>query len=172
MKKKVVLIIFVIIALIKPCSLAHSGRTDGYGGHYNRSTGTYHYHTGAYSGEYTAPVEEGGIRIDKNKYASQSNSETKLKVNMNDTRDFNAITEENDRLKTEVETKSGAELAVDPFHAVSWATGALDELRRRSWREARSRPAPKRRRGRPRKGEPAPPDPAGRVKGLRFPLLK
>lgn len=105
MKKKVVLIIFVIIALIKPCSLAHSGRTDGYGGHYNRSTGTYHYHTGAYSGEYTAPVEEGGIRIDKNKYASQSNSETKLKVNMNDTRDFNAITEENDRLKTEVETK-------------------------------------------------------------------
>ena len=66
----------------------------------------------------------------------------------------------------------GAELAVDPFHAVSWATGALDELRRRSWREARSRPAPKRRRGRPRKGGQAPPDPAGLVKGLRFPLLK
>lgn len=66
----------------------------------------------------------------------------------------------------------GAELAVDPFHAVSWATGALDALRRRAWREARSAPAPKRRRGRPRKGEPAPPDPAGRVKGLRFPLLK
>ena len=66
----------------------------------------------------------------------------------------------------------GAELAVDPFHAVSWATGALDELRRRSWRDAGSRPAPKRRRGRPRKGGQAPPDPAGPVKGLRFPLLK
>ena len=66
----------------------------------------------------------------------------------------------------------GAELAVDPLHAVSWATGALDELRRRSWGEARSRPAPKRRRGRPRKGEQAPPDPAGLVKGLGFPLLK
>ena len=60
----------------------------------------------------------------------------------------------------------GAELAVDPFHAVSWATGASDELRRRSWREARSRPAPKRRRGRPRKGGQAPPNQAGLVKGL------
>ena len=66
----------------------------------------------------------------------------------------------------------GAELAVGPLHAVSWATGALDELRRRSWGEARSRPAPKRRRGRPRKGEQAPPDPAGLAKGLGFPLLK
>lgn len=105
MKKKVVLIIFVIIALIKPCSLAHSGRTDGYGGHYNRSTGTYHYHTGVYSGEYTAPVEEGGIRIDIDEYVNPSDSETELRVNMNDTRDFNAIIEENDRLKTEVEVK-------------------------------------------------------------------
>lgn len=66
----------------------------------------------------------------------------------------------------------GAELAVDPFHAVSRATGALDELRRRSWREARSRPLPKRRRGRPRKGKQAPPDSAGPVKGLRSPLFK
>ena len=57
----------------------------------------------------------------------------------------------------------GAELAVDPFHAVSWATEALDGLRREAWREARSRP---------RKGEGAGADPARRVKGLRFPLLK
>lgn len=52
------------------------------------------------------------------------------------------------------ERAPGAELAVDPFHAVSWATGALDELGRRAWREAGSAPAPRRRRGRPRKGEP------------------
>ncbi|WP_457766484.1 ISL3 family transposase [Collinsella stercoris] len=68
------------------------------------------------------------------------------------------------------ERAPGAELAVDPFHAVSWATGALDEPGRRAWRETGSAPAPRRRRGRPRKGEPAPPDPAGRVRGLRFPL--
>ena len=66
----------------------------------------------------------------------------------------------------------GAELAVDPFHAVSWATGALDDLRREAWREARSKPRPGRGPGRPRKGEAAPPDPARAVKGLRFPLLK
>lgn len=47
----------------------------------------------------------------------------------------------------------GAELAVDPFHAVSWATEALDDLRREAWREARRAPRPKRGRGRPRKGE-------------------
>lgn len=39
------------------------------------------------------------------------------------------------------ERAPGAELAVDPFHAVSWATGALDELGRRAWREAGSAPA-------------------------------
>ncbi len=66
----------------------------------------------------------------------------------------------------------GAELAVDPFHAVSWATEALDDLRREAWREARRAPRPKRGRGRPRKGEEAPADPAKGVKGLRFPLLK
>ena len=66
----------------------------------------------------------------------------------------------------------GAELAVDPFHAVSWATEALDGLRREAWREARSRPEEGRGPGRPRKGEEAPADPARQVKGLRFPLLK
>ena len=33
-----------------------------------------------------------------------------------------------------------AELAVDPFHVVSWANDALDGLRRDAWREARHRP--------------------------------
>ena len=65
-----------------------------------------------------------------------------------------------------------AELAVDPFHAVSWATDALDDLRREAWREERPGPRPRRGPGRPRKGEAVPPDPARAVKGLRFPLLK
>lgn len=45
----------------------------------------------------------------------------------------------------------GAELAVDPFRAASWATEALDDLRREAWREARRAPRPKRGRGRPRR---------------------
>jgi transposase len=32
----------------------------------------------------------------------------------------------------------GAVLCCDPFHVVSWATGALDEVRREAWRQARA----------------------------------
>lgn len=100
MKKKVILIILLILTFINTYALAHSGRTDSYGGHYNHSTGTYHYHNGSYSGEYTAPVEEGGVRIDE-----VAKDDDELTVNKNDTRDFNAIIDENNRLKTEVEVK-------------------------------------------------------------------
>lgn len=35
------------------------------------------------------------------------------------------------------ERMPAAELAIDPFHAVSWCTDALDDLRRQAWRDAR-----------------------------------
>lgn len=46
--------------------------------------------------------------------------------------------------------------AADPFHVVSWATDALDEVRREAWNDARklARSEPKRGRGRPRKNAP------------------
>ena len=66
----------------------------------------------------------------------------------------------------------GAELAVDPFHAVSWATEALDDLRREAWREARRAPRPKRGRGRPRKGEEAPADSAKGGQGPQVPAAQ
>lgn len=40
------LLIFFSVALLPTISMAHSGRTDSKGGHYNRSTGEYHYHHG------------------------------------------------------------------------------------------------------------------------------
>lgn len=43
MKKLLVLVLALLLSL--PV-LAHSGRTDSKGGHYNRSTGEYHYHHG------------------------------------------------------------------------------------------------------------------------------
>jgi len=89
-----------IMLLINTFSLAHSGRTDAYGGHYNHSTGTYHYHSGSYSGEYTGPVEEGGVKIDDVK-----ETEDIPKVNMNDTRDINQIIIDNNNLKKELESK-------------------------------------------------------------------
>ena len=98
MKRKIVLIIMSIMLLINTFSLAHSGRTDAYGGHYNHSTGTYH--SGSYSGEYTGPVEEGGVKIDDVK-----ETEDIHKVNMNDTRDINQIIIDNNNLKKELESK-------------------------------------------------------------------
>ncbi len=48
--KKTVLICTLIVCLVLPSVVlvtdAHSGRTDGSGGHTNHSTGEYHYHHG------------------------------------------------------------------------------------------------------------------------------
>lgn len=45
-----ILSIFFIASCTLCCIIyAHPGRTDANGGHWNRSTGEYHYHTGEYS---------------------------------------------------------------------------------------------------------------------------
>lgn len=76
----------------------------------------------------------------------------------------------------------GAEQVMDPFHAVKWVTDALDEPRRRAWREASAAArrtedeAPRHGPSRPGKGEKRP-GPAARakaraVKDSRYALLK
>lgn len=64
----------------------------------------------------------------------------------------------------------------DPFHVVSWATDALDEVRRGAWNEARqlAKGEPKRGRGRPTADcEPRPgSERAKTLKGVRFALWK
>lgn len=37
---------FAALCLLATPALAHSGRTDSHGGHYDRSTGEYHFHHG------------------------------------------------------------------------------------------------------------------------------
>lgn len=44
--KKVICFTIVLILISCTCAYAHGGRTDASGGHYNRSTGEYHYHHG------------------------------------------------------------------------------------------------------------------------------
>lgn len=44
--KKITILIVLIMIIISPLSLAHKGRTDSNGGHYDYSTGEYHYHHG------------------------------------------------------------------------------------------------------------------------------
>ena len=43
--KRLLAMLCALLVLSAP-ALAHSGKTDGKGGHYNRSTGEYHYHHG------------------------------------------------------------------------------------------------------------------------------
>ena len=53
--KRFIFIGVVVSILLVSCLavLAHSGRTDANGGHWDTSTGTYHYHTGESAGEST-----------------------------------------------------------------------------------------------------------------------
>ena len=50
------LVCFVLLILPFNLAFAHGGRTDSNGGHYNRSTGEYHYHHG-----YPAHDHPGGV---------------------------------------------------------------------------------------------------------------
>lgn len=54
MRKSLLCLLVVLVWTIP--AFAHSGRTDSSGGHYNRSTGEYHYHHG-----YAAHSHEGGV---------------------------------------------------------------------------------------------------------------
>lgn len=58
MLKKILalLSVLMIVFSLSVTSLAHSGGTDSKGGHYNRSTGEYHYHHG-----YSAHQHPGGV---------------------------------------------------------------------------------------------------------------
>ncbi len=80
MKKRIVFVALLISALLSMVfyASAHSGKTDSNGGHYDRSTGGYHYHHG-YSahyhpnGECPYAIEEPTI---KDENSSAINSET------------------------------------------------------------------------------------------------
>lgn len=67
-----------------------------------------------------------------------------------------------------------AQRYIDPFHVVSWATDALDQVRRETWSEVRRHDKNQsgRKPGRPAKGEPAQKKHAKAVKNIRYALLK
>ena len=56
MKKKSILLFLLLFALFSSSVYAHPGRTDSDGGHYDRSTGEYHYHHG-----YSAHQHDDGV---------------------------------------------------------------------------------------------------------------
>lgn len=117
--KKIFICIFCFVIILCNYVYAHKGRTDGYGGHYNSSTGTYHYHSGKYSntGEYTNPIEEGGKKIDEEENELYVVDTDKNELYITDTyeddqnkidelnNEIEYLKEENDRIEIEKNSK-------------------------------------------------------------------
>lgn len=82
-KSKIACLIFICIIMITNISFAHPGRTDSNGGHYDRSTGGYHYHNGGTSTGLN--INDGLIKTDNtddSKTIIQENNELKDKMNL------------------------------------------------------------------------------------------
>lgn len=77
------ILLIIVTALSHFTVLSHSGRTDSNGGHYNRSTGEYHYHHGL-----PAHDHEDGICSYSSTNASQKNSRNTSK---SDSVDFSDV---------------------------------------------------------------------------------
>lgn len=71
MRQQLILLLFLICTFLAPLSdgFAHGGDTDSKGGHYDRSTGLYHYHHG-----YSAHQHPNGVCPYDISYGSTSNS--------------------------------------------------------------------------------------------------
>ena len=81
---KIALILLVVLAFFTSPAYAHSGKTDGKGGHTDHSTGEYHYHHGYKAhqhydidgdGEADCPYEN--LRIEKKPSSSNSTNSSK-----------------------------------------------------------------------------------------------
>ena len=96
MKKRVLFItIFLILLSMSLSSMAHPGRTDANGGHYNRKTGEYHYHNGggssssssgsssssSSSSTYSAPKTVYATKVNVSNMPSSINSGDSVKLN-------------------------------------------------------------------------------------------
>lgn len=81
MKNKIIFIFFIFTLILSSIVYAHPGRTDSNGGHYNRSTGEYHYHHG-----YPEHQHPGGIcpynnNVKSNSSTSSNSKEISNKIN-------------------------------------------------------------------------------------------
>lgn len=69
--KRIIAVLLVLLTFAAPV-FAHSGRTDSKGGHYNRSTGKYHYHHGYPAHQHTNGVCPYSSSAKKSKAAGET----------------------------------------------------------------------------------------------------
>lgn len=104
---KKIVILFILFISIVSCSFAHSGRTDGNGGHYNRSTGEYHYHHG-----YSAHQHPNGVCPYESNHSEvvdttekDNTAEEVLKINDDDSQYINELNEKIKILESQINVK-------------------------------------------------------------------
>lgn len=111
---KKVLFLFIILISFTTICFAHKGRTDSNGGHWDRSTGTYHYHNGDYSGQNSNKESDNSNlllvdteetdrekRLQKEKEQLESNIESNQKIITNLENELNSKDFEIEKLKGE-----------------------------------------------------------------------
>lgn len=78
MKKLLLSFTLLLLILLPVTAFAHSGKTDSSGGHYNRSTGEYHYHHG-----YSAHDHTNGVCPYDSAYSSEQHDNIEKETGIN-----------------------------------------------------------------------------------------
>lgn len=102
---KKIMVSILMIMLLSNISIAHSGKTDSSGGHYDSSTGEYHYHHG-----YSAHQHPNGICPYETSSDNGNIEEatTELQVNLDDTSEINNLKAEIERLNEQIAVKQSS----------------------------------------------------------------
>lgn len=102
--KKTITLLIIFISMFTVI-YAHSGRTDSSGGHYDSSTGEYHYHHG-----YSAHQHPNGICPYETSSDNGNIEEatTELQVNLDDTSEINNLKAEIERLNEQIAAKQSS----------------------------------------------------------------
>ena len=102
MKKRVTILLILFVG-ITTISLSHSGRTDSSGGHYNRSTGEYHYHHG-----YSAHQHPNGVCPYETSVVLNSSEETYNISNDDESSQINGLNKKIEELQSQITSKQNS----------------------------------------------------------------
>lgn len=94
--KRIFCIVIIVISMLT-ITYAHSGRTDSSGGHYNRSTGEYHYHHGYSAHQHNA---DGSCPYEVTVETNTEPETTQELVVVDSSEDNNEINELNKKITT------------------------------------------------------------------------
>jgi Na+/melibiose symporter-like transporter len=125
MKKYLKLVVVLPLLLISIIAFAHPGRTDANGGHYNHSTGEYHYHNGNSTGsntglnfktntDYSDVIKE----YDAKKKKEQEENVTFKEKNTELTKEVKQLKAKNNTLNNQIEILSKIGTALICFSSI------------------------------------------------------